>query len=131
MFINNIVNKSIIIKAHNSNKIVTVYDNIILYNNCNSLLNARYKVKREYKYKDDNGRYYRLGNMGGRQKKNYLKNNKNFIVVNNQLFQKIYKTKKDCSSPYDNWWELGYSKTLYPTQKPYRLMERIILLSTI
>jgi len=111
VFVNEIVNKSSTMKAHNSDKVVSVYDIILWYGS--GIVNARFEVDRDYPYSDDRGKY-RTSSMGGRQMLRWKSNPFNFTTINGKVYQKTYDSVKDRSEPYDNFWVIPYTKTIYP-----------------
>ena len=116
MFINEISLDIHRFYAQNSSKIIQCVDTLLLYG-FNPLLNIRVPIVREYKHEDELGVYrkYSSGRLSTRGIKS----------------RKIYK-KEDCNTQIMNsLWKVNYEKTIYPTQKPYKLLERIICLSTL
>ena len=123
-----IILKYMTMLPQNSNKLVVNSDFILYYGDLQS---SRIKVDREYPFKDDKGSY-RLGACGGRLNKNYHNSDdkSKYVVDGNKIRQKTYKSDKDGTIPTDNIWYIPYGSTKYPTQKPYKLLERVICLGT-
>jgi len=104
----------------------------ILYYGFNNIESTRYEIKVEYPLEDEKGKYRLSCEHGGRVRERYIeqykKNPENFIFQGKTYCKKIYE-QKDYRC-YSNVWNMQYCTSSYPTQKPYKLLERIICLST-
>ena len=115
MFINTIELDVHRFYAQNSKSIIQVVDYVLLYG-YNPLLVTRDNIERTYQYEDEGGKYrkYSSGRLSARGIKS----------------RKIYAKDDDNTQVMKSLWKVNYERTIYPTQKPYKLLERIICLGT-
>lgn len=134
MFINEIIVKDLGFVAANSKNIVNNHNHIYYY--CckeEPIKTHTYTIEQEYPYEDEYGKY-RESTGGGRQtergrvginKKPHL-----WIKKGKGYIRKIYDYQDNLQRPYTSNWSISYNKSSYPTEKPYKLLSRIIKLST-
>jgi DNA modification methylase len=100
------------------------YDTIYWYGNPSSV---KVEKKMEYKHEDEDGKYnIRTGGCI-----NKLKTDNVFTNERGTKYIKVYKKQTWTAIPHDYFDGCTTKKGDYPTQKPYKLLERIICLSTI
>ena len=120
--------------AANSKKLVHNTNTIFYYSKGEPLVkNWTYETDIEYPYKDDRGRY--RTHYGGRQNergiKGIIKEPHMWIKKGDHTFyKKQYEGSEDLNRPYTTDWYFKPGRAKYPTEKPYKLLERIICLST-
>jgi hypothetical protein len=133
MFINEIVITDLGFAASNSKKIVNNHDIIHYYGQQEPIKNHTYKVKQDYPYEDEYGRY-RISSSGGRQSERgrvgIIKNPHLWTKNGNSYARKLYDYNDNTNRPYKTNWSFNSIQSSYPTEKPEKLLKRIICLST-
>jgi len=130
MYCNSIIRKTSELKSTKNvaKDMPYIYDVILYYGN-NNVVNKPY-INKDYLFtqSDEYGDYY-SSYGGGRdnykcEDRNKIRNNKKVIGI------KFYKHEKKFGIS-NIWDDVQTKKCTYPTQKPSKLLERIILLSTV
>jgi len=131
MFINNIIWESSHVYGYDVKiKSMTQHENYIFYYGYNNIINkieVDYPIEK-FNKKDEYGYYYESYG-GGRNSLNVLNHKK--IIKNNKVVGVKYYAHEKKKKIGNIWTDIKMVKPSYPTEKPYRLMERIICLSTI
>ena len=116
MHINSLVLNIKKLTPQNSYYISQTHDYLFIYGN-NPLYSVKVPHKKTYTHKDDKGEY--RVSSGGKQTIRFGRD------------KKIYKDEEKQETSLTSVWSFSYGRTPYPTQKPYKLLERIICLSTV
>jgi DNA modification methylase len=134
VFINQITLVGTTFVAANSKKIVQNTNTILYYSKGEpTYKNWTYITEMIYDKEDEYGEY--RTQQGGRQnergKKGIIDNPHLWIATCKGYIKKAYKGTEDLQRPYTSDWMFNGINQKYPTQKPYKLLERIICSSTL
>lgn len=132
MFINSIINKKIPVRLYLvQQKYIPVQEEYIHIYGLNPIHNKLWENNYTYKYEDERGKY-RISTSTYSKPDTYLiKLYGDKCIIKDGKFKGIKRYQKDDKGMrIGNMWDVQYGGGEYPTQKPYKLLERIICLST-
>ena len=135
MFINTIINKKTVIRLYLvQQKIIPSQEEYIhAYSNNKNYIHSKIYVDKDrvFKHEDAVG-IYRIHRCGWSKPDDYLLTyyKDRCIVKDGKVVGIKYYKADDKGERLGNMWNIQYGGGSYPTQKPYKLLERIILLST-
>jgi DNA modification methylase len=133
MFINSIINKKLLVRLYLvQQKYTPSQEEYILLYGFNPIHNKLWENNYRYKFKDDKGKY-RIISGGWSKPDEYLINlyGDRCIVDDGRVKGIKQYQYDDKGMRFGNMWDLQYGAGDYPTQKPYKLLERVISLSTV
>jgi len=133
MHINTIVNKKSPVRLYMvQQSYIPSQEEYILIYGFNPIHNKLWENNFTYKHEDKYGKYRLKGGTYSKPDDYLIKYYGNRCIIKDGKVKNIkYYEKDDKGMRIGNCWNLQYTGGDYPTQKPYKLLERIINLSTI